>query len=112
MEFDKLMGKLVWWVLILQEYDFQVVHRHGVVNLDDSETWLRVCFQRVEFFRRVMPTTFKNLAIAQHKDTLRYATIWGGGYRPSIRRFHVGYYVYLQQIALTTLDVMACHTIL
>ncbi len=34
MEFDKLMGKLARWALILQEYDFQVVHRPGVTNLD------------------------------------------------------------------------------
>jgi len=61
-----------------------------VVNLDDSEMWLRVCSQRVELFQRVTPTTFKNLAIVQHRDTLRYAIIWGGGYRPSIRKFHVG----------------------
>ncbi len=83
-----------------------------VVNLDDPEMWLRVCSQCVELFQRVMPTTFKNLAIAQHRDTLRYATIRGGDYRPSICRFHVGDYVYLQQTAPTTLDVMASRTIL
>jgi len=83
-----------------------------VVNLDDPEMWLRVCSQHAELFRRVMPTAFENLAIAQHRDTLRYAIIRGGGYRPSIRRFHVGDYVYLQQTAPTTLDVTAGRTIL
>jgi hypothetical protein len=83
-----------------------------VVNLDDPEMWLRVCSQRAELFQRVMPATFENLAIAQHRDTLRYATIRGGGYRPSIRSFHMGGYVYLQQTATTTLDVMAGCTIL
>jgi hypothetical protein len=83
-----------------------------VVNLDDLEMWLKVCSQRAELFRRVMPTSFENLAIAQHRDTLRYAIIRGGGYRPSIRRFHVGDYVYLQHTAPTTLDVMAGRTIL
>jgi hypothetical protein len=34
MEFDKLTGKLAWWAFILQEYDFQVVHKPGVTNLD------------------------------------------------------------------------------
>jgi hypothetical protein len=34
MESDKLTGKLARWALILQEYDFQVVHRLGVANLD------------------------------------------------------------------------------
>ncbi|CAM6127310.1 unnamed protein product [Calypogeia fissa] len=34
MESSKLTGKLARWALILQEYDFQVVHRAGVANLD------------------------------------------------------------------------------
>ncbi len=83
-----------------------------MVNLDDPKMWLRVCYQCAKLFRRVMPTTFENLAIAQHRDTLRYAIIRGGGYRPSIRRFHVGDYVYLQQTAPTTLDVTIGRTIL
>jgi hypothetical protein len=83
-----------------------------VVNLDDLKMWLRVCSQRAELFRRVMLATFENLAIVQHRDTLRYATIRGGGYRPSIRRFHVGDYVYLQQIAPMMLNVTTCRTIL
>ncbi|OAE34648.1 hypothetical protein AXG93_4034s1010 [Marchantia polymorpha subsp. ruderalis] len=59
-----------------------------------------------------MPAAFVNLAIAQHRDTLRYANIREGGYRPSIRRFWVGNNIYLQQTALTTLDVTAGRTIL
>ncbi|CAM6122949.1 unnamed protein product [Calypogeia fissa] len=66
------------------------------VNLDDSMVWVRVCSQRAELFQRVMPAAFENLAIAQHRNTLRYATIRGGGYRPLVRRFHVGDYMYLQ----------------
>jgi hypothetical protein len=34
MESDKLTGKLVRWALLLQEYDFEVVHRAGIANLD------------------------------------------------------------------------------
>jgi hypothetical protein len=37
----------------------------------------------------------ENLSIAQHRNTLRYATIRGGGYRPHVRRFRLGDYVYL-----------------
>ncbi len=66
-----------------------------VVNLADPEMWLKVCFQHAKLFRRVMSAAFENLVIAQHMDTLRYAIIRGGGYRPSICRFHVGDYVYL-----------------
>jgi hypothetical protein len=34
MESDKLTGKLTWWDFILHEYDFRVVHKPGVTNLD------------------------------------------------------------------------------
>jgi hypothetical protein len=83
-----------------------------VVNLDDPEMWLKVCFQCAELFQRVMLATFENLAIAQHRDTLWCVTIRGGGYRPSIHRLHVGDYVYLQQTTPMMLDVMASCTIL
>jgi len=51
-----------------------------VVNLNDPKMWLRVCSEHAELFRRVMLTAFENLAIAQHRDTLRYAIIRDGGY--------------------------------
>jgi hypothetical protein len=34
-----------------------------VMNLDDSEMWLKVCSQRAKLFQRVMPAMFENLAI-------------------------------------------------
>jgi hypothetical protein len=34
MESDKLTGKLARWALMLMEYDFKVVHRAGLVNMD------------------------------------------------------------------------------
>lgn len=34
MDFDKLIGKLVRWVLLLQVYDFEVVFKAGLQNLD------------------------------------------------------------------------------
>jgi hypothetical protein len=34
MKSDKLAGKLARWTLLLQEYDFKVVHRAGIANLD------------------------------------------------------------------------------
>ncbi|CAM6087474.1 unnamed protein product [Calypogeia fissa] len=104
-----------YFLLFGRDLDLPTAIRREVVeavNLDDPAMWVRVCFQRAELFQRVMPTAFENLAIAQHRDTLRYATIRGGGYRSSVCRFHVGDYVYLQQAAPTTLDVTAGRTIL
>jgi hypothetical protein len=53
------------------------IHRESseVVNLDDPKMWLRVSSQRAELFQRVMLVAFENLAIAQHRDTLRYLII-------------------------------------
>ena len=34
MEPDKLTSKLARWALLLPEYDFEVVHRGGITNLD------------------------------------------------------------------------------
>jgi hypothetical protein len=50
--------------------------------MDNPDTWALVSEQRADLFKRVMPMALENLSIAQHRDTLRYATIRGGGYRP------------------------------
>jgi len=34
MESDKVTSKLARWALLIQEYDFEVVHRGGITNLD------------------------------------------------------------------------------
>ena len=67
---------------------------------------------RARLLKCTMPMAFDNLAIAQHRDTLRYAIIRRGGYRPQLRRFAPGDYVYLQQTASTTLDVTRGRVIL
>jgi hypothetical protein len=76
-----------------------------LANMDNPDTWAPVSEQHTDLFKRVMPMALENLSIAQHRDTLRYVTIRGGGYRPQVRRFQPGDYVYLQQTAPTTLDV-------
>ena len=85
---------------------------HPMVDLDDPEVWAQKLQDRAEYFRKAMPMALENLAIAQHRDTLRYARIRSGAYRPQLRRFKVGDYVYLQREAPTTLDVKAGRTIL
>ena len=54
----------------------------------------------------------ENLSIAQHRNTLQYARICSGAYRPQLRRFSTGDYVYLQREAPTTLDVRTGRNIL
>ena len=72
---------------------------HPVVDLDDPEVWAQILHDRAEYFRRAMPMALENLAIAQHRDTLCYARTRSGAYRPQLRRFKVGDYVYLQREA-------------
>ena len=78
-----------------------------VVDLDDPDVWAQCLQERAQFFQRAMPMAMENLSIAQHRDTLRYARIRNGAYRPQLRRFSQGDYVYLQREAPTTLDVRA-----
>jgi hypothetical protein len=44
-----------------------------------------------------MPMAMENLSIAQHWDTLRYAHTRGGSYKPKVKQFDVGDFVYLQR---------------
>jgi hypothetical protein len=63
--------------------------------MDNPDTWALVSEQWADLFKRVMPMALENLSIAQYCNTLRYATIRGGGYRPQVHRFRPGDYVYL-----------------
>jgi hypothetical protein len=83
-----------------------------LANMDNPDMWALMSEQHTNLFKRVMPMALENLSIAQHRDTFRYAMIQGGGYRPQVRRFQPGDYVYLQQTAPTTLDVTAGRIIL
>jgi hypothetical protein len=82
------------------------------VNLDNPGVWKKVIEHRAEVLKRVMPMAFDNLRIAQHRDTLRYAKIRGGGFRPKYHRYSKGDYVYLQQVAKNTLETKAGRVIL
>lgn len=67
-----------------------------MINLDDLVMWSAVCCKQAKLFKRAMLEAFENLAIAQYRDILRYATIQEGGYLTSIHRFYVDNYVYFQ----------------
>jgi hypothetical protein len=54
----------------------------------------------------------ENLSIAQHRDTLQYAHRRDGSYKPKVRQFDVGDFVYLQRQPNDTLDTYSSCTIL
>jgi hypothetical protein len=59
-----------------------------------------------------MPMAMENLSIAQHRDTLRYAHTWDGSYKPKVKQFDVGDFVYFQRQLNDTLDTSSSRTIL
>jgi len=83
-----------------------------VVDLDFLTTWVRVITEKVVLLRRVMPMAMENLSIAQHRDTLRYAHTQGGSYKPKVKQFDVGDFVYFQRQPNDTLDTSSGCTIL
>jgi hypothetical protein len=54
----------------------------------------------------------ENLSIAQHRNTLWYAHTRGGNYKPKVRRFDVGDFVYLQRQPNDTLNTSSGHIML
>jgi hypothetical protein len=54
----------------------------------------------------------ENLSIAQRRDTLQYAHTRGGNYKPKVKQFDVGDFVYLQLQPNDTLDISSSCTIL
>jgi hypothetical protein len=83
-----------------------------VVDLDSPATWVKVITKKVTLFRRVMPMAMENLSIAQHQNTLRYAHTRGGSYKPNVRQFDVGDFVYLQWQPNDILDISSNRIIL
>ena len=68
---------------------------------------------RAGFVSRAMPTVANHLAIAQQRDTLRYAMTRSGAFKPMIRKFSPGDFVYLRKAnKANTLDIQAKQTIL
>ncbi len=68
--------------------------------------------QRGLFYSGGLCMAMENLSIALHRDTLRYAPTRGGNYKPKVRQFEVGDFVYLQWQPNDTLDISSDCTIL
>jgi hypothetical protein len=75
-----------------------------VVDLDNPQTWARVVEERARLFEKEMPIAFDNLAIAQHRVTLRYAHTRSGDYKLKLKRFEVGDLVYLKRQKFDSMD--------
>ena len=75
-----------------------------VVDLDDPKVWASVVMHRAEIFEKEMPIAFNNLAIAQHRDTLRYSHKRSGDYKPKLKRFAIGDLVYLKRQKADSMD--------
>jgi hypothetical protein len=54
----------------------------------------------------------ENLSIAQHRNTLWYAHTQGNNYKPKVRQFDVGDFVYFQRQPNDNLDIFLSRTIL
>jgi hypothetical protein len=67
------------------------------LTLDDAEVTAGRIVERAQLLKTRAMIAGGNLAIAQHRDTLRYAHIRTGGYVPSLRRFLVGDFVYMRR---------------
>jgi hypothetical protein len=79
-----------------------------VVDLDSPATWAKIIVERGTLFRKVMPMAMENLSIAQHRNTLWYAHTRGGSYKPKVKQFDVGDFVYFQRQPNDTLDTSSC----
>ena len=67
------------------------------LDLDNADTWFQTILRRSRIFETVMPIAMNNLAIAQHRDTLRYAHTRSGLYSPRNYEFKKGDYVYIRR---------------
>lgn len=60
------------------------------IDFDNVDPATRNVRDRAHTARQAGIIAGENLRIAQHQDTLHYATIRGGGYLPSLRQFQEG----------------------
>ena len=71
------------------------------IDMEDQEAASASILTRAMLMKDMCVTAGNNLRIAQHRDTLRYARIRGGGYLPKLRKFEIGDFVYTQRFSKT-----------
>jgi transposase InsO family protein len=68
------------------------------LDLDDPDLAVKDLLLRKERVQQACPAAMENLAVAQHRDQLRYAKVRAADYVPRQHRFLPGDYVYVQQL--------------
>ena len=66
------------------------------LDLEDAESAQQALRSRAQLMEQCAIVAGNNLRIAQHRDTLRYAMTHSGAYKPRLRKFLVGDFVYLR----------------
>ena len=67
-------------------------------SLDDPEVAAISLANRAAFVAEVTPIVWGNLLVAQHRDTERYALTRSGAWRPQLRRFYEGQFVWVKRL--------------
>jgi hypothetical protein len=62
--------------------------------------------QRAEWIRQATPIIGENLAIAQHRDTHRYAIRRSSAYSPRLQRFQPQDFVYVSRPGMARLGAL------
>jgi len=86
---------------------------HDMLCFDDPDLAAESLLARAKMVEQMCVEAGNNLKIAQHRDSLRYALIRSGEYKPSLMKFYAGQFVYVQETNVAnTLQVRARPNIL
>ena len=69
------------------------------LNFDDPDIAALSILERAKACEDASIIVGRNILVAQHRDSLRYARLRSGGYLPSIANFKAGQYVYVKDSA-------------
>jgi len=69
-----------------------------IIDYDDPEISATDLLLRKDIIKQKCPAALENLAIAQHRDQLRYLQLRDAKYQPKAKHFNVGDFVYVQQL--------------
>lgn len=94
---QETLGIAPFYLLYAREPLFPSDSAQPFTRMLMNNDWSSGLATRAQYLERVMPTVANHLAIAKHRDTLRYAFTRNGAYRPQAQRFQPGGYVYVRR---------------